>query len=1108
MHSGTPMGRRKRVRTRLVAGVAVTGIVVVAAGTPVLLHASAQLDDAQRLLTLARLDRQVVVLSRSLADERDQVVVFVAAGRPAKDTGDSGDAGGSDGDSGGHSGTGDAGAGGDDTVRSAGDRVDQQITEVRATLAGSSVPAAFSGPLKDLSKVPSIRGTAVRGKGSAIAAYTAYSQVITSLHGITERFADRAPASAAPGARADADLDLAVGQASATRGLLLAALTVPVDKSTVNPLTGLPMDGSGSGTDSADSASRDALSTAAQLARVRELAALADFDGTADDAERRSYADSVTGADVKSAESYLDRLTATPHLSDQDLDTDRDKLNTALTGRIDQMRSAQSGLGADQLKGFEKLRDDAVQDLELRAGLVVACLVVAVAVSAAVARSLTRPLAAVRLGTARLAAAPAEAEPVRFTGRNDEFAEVVRSVNTLHATLLKLTKRTAAAPSGDAGASAESGTSGTVAADTAPTATAPNEAAAVNAATASGQGSSTLTTLTTLTTAARSDDAARTAEAEQEGTDGTAGVRATAESAAVSDLTAEERAGLQAQIAEVTGHLRQLRHTVRHTFVNLSLRNLGLVERQLGVIESLEEREQDPERLATLYKLDHMATVMRRHSENLLVLAEHEQSHAHAGPVPLVDVLRAAVSEIERYERITIQTIPPRAQVVGYAADDLSHLVAELLENAASFSPPEAGVELSGWLLESGEVMLSVVDQGIGVTDDRLAALNARLAAPSSDAPTAGEPSGAPTEGLGLRVTALLAARHGARVELRRQQQDGGTTAVVILPRQLLTTQAPAEDEMPTVPGAASELSLPGSATEAGTPAARAASDTAAPHDPLIAAAEATVRAAEHAGTIPTEAGTAAGATAPGVPAVPVAPARPAGPPTGAGTPRVPEARLPQPRGPQAADGLYGAYAIGPDSHERANGDATGGLDQGTFTMPRPEAHSAPGRDLPKRVPKAVRTAGTPVVRKRGVDPEELRRRLGGFHQGAKAGRHDAEEEVRQSVQQPYGRQQYGLTPYEHQPNAQQSYGHQAYGHQPNAQQPYEHQPYADGGPRAHQAQQVHQAQQDRQVQQDQGYQDCHHQQHETHQQHEMHQHHSAQHHTEAAGDTVEEAHS
>lgn len=259
-----------------------------------------------------------------------------------------------------------------------------------------------------------------------------------------------------------------------------------------------------------------------------------------------------------------------------------------------------------------------------------------------------------------------------------------------------------------------------------------------------------------------------------------------------------QRAELQVRTADLAAQLERLKNTVHHTFVNLSLRTLGLVERQLGVIESLEEREQDPERLATLFKLDHMATVMRRHSENMLVLAGAEHGHGHSGPIPLVDVLRAAVSEIERYERVTIQSLPPHAQVAGFAADDLSHLVAELLENATSFSPPDSHVQLSGWLLESGEVMLSVQDEGIGMSSVRMGELNARLADPASF--EAGRQS-ADGAGLGLQVTSLLAGRHGVRVQLR-EQKGSGVTAVVVLPQALLPKAPPTATPPPVrVPG-------------------------------------------------------------------------------------------------------------------------------------------------------------------------------------------------------------------------------------------------------------------------------------------------------------------
>ncbi|WP_188282446.1 ATP-binding protein, partial [Streptomyces sp. CBMA29] len=226
------------------------------------------------------------------------------------------------------------------------------------------------------------------------------------------------------------------------------------------------------------------------------------------------------------------------------------------------------------------------------------------------------------------------------------------------------------------------------------------------------------------------------------------------------------------------------------THVNLSLRTLGLVERQLTLIEGLEDQEQEPDRLETLFKLDHLATRMRRNSENLLVLTGTEHSHgAAARPVPLVDVARAAISEVERYERVRIQVLAV-ARIAGRAADDISHLLAELLDNAASFSAPHAEVHLSGWLLESGEVMLSVEDAGIGVPPERLGELNAVLADPDPAPPGT-------VSGMGLYVVSRLAHRHGVRVQLRPQKL-GGTAAVVVLPRVLLPAAQP--DEPPATP--------------------------------------------------------------------------------------------------------------------------------------------------------------------------------------------------------------------------------------------------------------------------------------------------------------------
>ncbi|WP_329621191.1 nitrate- and nitrite sensing domain-containing protein [Streptomyces sp. NBC_01255] len=904
-----PAGRSKRVRNRLVAGVALVGVTVLAAGAPAILTASADLTDSQRLVTLAELDRQAVTLAHSLADERDEVVAYIAAGRDAQ-TGDAKDK--------------------RQITDTRSTRVDRQIDEIR--------PAAATELRRDLAGVPSIRRAALTGKGTALEAHKAYSDVITKLQALSDELAEETPPRAAGSAltettRAPAALGRAVEQASAARGLLLAALAVPQPEPTgdvhYDPGTGTYVPDVPEGTEEAEHA-RDALTAAAQQARVRELAALGDFDQAAGAAARDAIAATVAGPDVKSAERSLATLTDQPRLTESERETDQAGLEAALSARIEQMRGVESRLAAERVEHFVALRDDDVTALELRIAYLGGCLLVAIGISTYVARTLTRPLAVLRLGAARLAGAaePHREEPVRFTGRNDEFAQAVRSLNTLHGKLSGLAAH-----------------------------------------------SERLT-----------GEHAETAAAKE----------------ALGAELAAQRADLQGRVALVTADLERLKDTVHHTFVNLSLRSLGLVERQLGVIEKLEEREQDPDRLATLFKLDHLATVMRRHSENLLVLAGHEHVHGHAGPVPLVDVLRAAVSEIERYERVTIQSLPPHAQIAGFAADDLSHLIAELLENATSFSPPDAEVQLSGWLLETGEVMLSVQDAGIGMTDSRLTELNARLAE--------ADPDGFEGEGLGMRVTALLAARHGVRVQLR-EQKPGGIAAVVVLPLPLLPTTPPTVVSEPVrVAGAAPTLHLPGSAAEANSNTLPSRN-----RDPLVEAAERAFLAAEAEAEEPQQQPEPAPQQepqpqqqAPTQASEPVDTYEPAGFVESVSETTL-QVRLPDPQ-PE------------PDAHERAaDGDPLAADHVEPPALPVPAAPSAPAapaapeplsdqtvpgprtaqwervtdKGLPKRTPQVVRKAeDSTTPRKGGVDAEALRRRLGGFHQGAKAGRRDVEAEM------------------------------------------------------------------------------------------------------------------
>jgi signal transduction histidine kinase len=228
------------------------------------------------------------------------------------------------------------------------------------------------------------------------------------------------------------------------------------------------------------------------------------------------------------------------------------------------------------------------------------------------------------------------------------------------------------------------------------------------------------------------------------------------------------------EAVRLAGDEAMLRANLNAMFVNLSRRSQSLIERQLGIIETLEQSEQEPERLSSLFRLDHLATRMRRNSENLLVLAGHEAPRKWGQPVPLVDVLRAAVSEIEQYERITLN-VQPGIVVGGRTASDVVHLAAELVENATTFSPAETPVLVTGQRVSSGGVLIEISDQGLGIGEQELAYANWRLEHP----PVVDV---AVSRRMGLFVVGRLASRHGIRVKLRRPQNGGGLSALIWLP--------------------------------------------------------------------------------------------------------------------------------------------------------------------------------------------------------------------------------------------------------------------------------------------------------------------------------------
>ncbi|MFJ7913191.1 nitrate- and nitrite sensing domain-containing protein [Kitasatospora sp. NPDC096204] len=235
-----------------------------------------------------------------------------------------------------------------------------------------------------------------------------------------------------------------------------------------------------------------------------------------------------------------------------------------------------------------------------------------------------------------------------------------------------------------------------------------------------------------------------------------------------------------------------LRGNVNAIFTNLSRRSQSLIQRQLALITDLENNEADPDQLENLFKLDHLATRMRRNGENLLVLAGEEAGRRWNTPVPLVDVLRAAASEVEQYERVELSGIP-EVDVVGAAVTDLVHLLAELLENATSFSSPQTRVLVNATRLPDGRVLVEIHDKGIGLTAEDFAEINEKLAEPPTVDATI-------SRRMGLFVVGRLSQRHDVRVQLRPSGESAGTTSLVMLPPFVTQSgAAPEPDEQFTV---------------------------------------------------------------------------------------------------------------------------------------------------------------------------------------------------------------------------------------------------------------------------------------------------------------------
>ncbi|MGW5617793.1 nitrate- and nitrite sensing domain-containing protein [Streptomyces sp. NPDC003877] len=241
-------------------------------------------------------------------------------------------------------------------------------------------------------------------------------------------------------------------------------------------------------------------------------------------------------------------------------------------------------------------------------------------------------------------------------------------------------------------------------------------------------------------------------------------------------LNTLQRAAVEAAVKQA-----ELRAGVSEVFVNLARRSQVLLHKQLTLLDAMERRTEDTEELADLFRLDHLTTRMRRHAEGLVILSGAAPSRQWRKPVQLMDVVRAAVAEVEDYERIEVRRLP-RIAVTGPAVADLTHLVAELLENATVFSPPHTAVQVLGERVANG-FTLEIHDRGLGMAAEALLDANLRLA----ETP---EFELSDTDRLGLFVVSRLAQRQNVRVSLQPSPY-GGTTAVVFIPDALLTDDVP-----------------------------------------------------------------------------------------------------------------------------------------------------------------------------------------------------------------------------------------------------------------------------------------------------------------------------
>ncbi|WP_344887926.1 sensor histidine kinase [Actinomadura meridiana] len=424
----------------------------------------------------------------------------------------------------------------------------------------------------------------------------------------------------------------------------------------------------------------------------------------------------------------------------------------------------------------------------------------------------------------------------------------------------------------------------------------------------------------------------------------------------------------------------ELRRGIRDVLLSLARRTQTLVHRQLTMLDTMERRRDiEVKELEELFRLDHLATRMRRNAENLIVLSGALPARGWRNSVPMVDVVRAAVGEVEDYTRVTVLPFGP-VELAGRAVGDLTHLLAELIENAVSFSPPDTIVQVGGHMVASG-FAIDVEDRGLGMTDEKLVEINGRIA----DPPDFNLQSSVQ---LGLFVVSKLAERYNVQISLKRSAY-GGTTAVIVVPRDLITEGTPEPVATTT--------------TRNGLEVRRPAAVGAAPANGRSGASG------------PLSLGPGAPASAPTGPTATL-PSRPPSPSAELGGPAlvaVPphtgdlhevgdapgEAELPTPPAPPSPRKSYEGPHDGPVDEPPASGELPESP-QPEDVPPVPDTPTTPS-GLPVRVPQAnlaepLRTdepAATEEPRERDDtvrSPAEIKRIMGSYQRGTRQGRSDA----------------------------------------------------------------------------------------------------------------------